>query len=92
MVDNSRVRGYQGVGLADFRLWSYEAIERWYTLVYFVLAFLTWRSRESGQSLSQVIHQHRMAHARAVLVSACEAVRETGDLDGVLLRYIGQAA
>ena len=80
------------LGLADFRLWSYEAIERWYTLVYFVLAFLTWRSRESGQSLSQVIHQHRMAHARAVLVSACEAVRETGDLDGVLPRYIGQAA
>ncbi len=80
------------LGLADFRMWSYQAIERWYTLVYFVLAFLSWRSRQSGHSLSQVLHQHRSAHARAVLVSACEAVRETGDLDGVLPRYIGQAA
>ncbi len=31
-------------GRADFRLWSYDAIERWYTLVYLVLAFLTWRA------------------------------------------------
>ncbi len=47
------------LGLADFRMWSYQAIERWYTLVYFVLAFLSWRSRQSGHSLSQVLHQHR---------------------------------
>ncbi len=80
------------LGLSDFRLWSYEAIERWYTLVYLVLAFLTWRSCESGQSLSVVLHQHRMAHARAVLVSACEAVMETADVDAVLPRYIEQAA
>ena len=60
-----------------FRMWSYEAMERWYTLVYLVLAFLSWRSRASGESLSGVLHQHRMAHARWVLVSACEAVRET---------------
>lgn len=80
------------LGLADFRMWRYEAIERWYTLVYLVLAFLTWRSRVSGQSLSQVMHDHRRAHARAVLVSACEAVRETGELAGVLPRYIGHAA
>lgn len=80
------------LGLSDFRLWHYEAIERWYTLVYLVLAFLTWRSRQSGQSLSEVLHQHRMAHARAVLVSACEAVQQTADLDAVLPRYIEQAA
>lgn len=80
------------LGLSDFRLWSYEAIERWYTLVYLVLAFLSWRSRLSGQSLSQVQHEHRMAHARSVLVSACETVWETGDLEGVLPRYLGQAA
>jgi len=80
------------LGLSDFRMWSYEAIERWYTLVYLVLAFLSWRSRASGQTLSEVMHAHRMAHARLVLISACELVRETGDLDGVLPRYIGQAA
>jgi hypothetical protein len=76
------------LGLADFRLWRYQAIERWYTLVYFVLAFLTWRSRVSGQSLSQVLHQHRREHARALLVSACEAVLETAELEAVLPRYI----
>jgi hypothetical protein len=80
------------LGLSDFRMWRYEAIERWYTLVYLVLAFLSWRSRASGQSLSQVLHQHRMVHARAVLVSACEAVLETADLDAILPRYIEQAA
>ncbi len=76
------------LGLADFRLWRYEAIERWYTLVYLVLAFLTWRGRQSGQSLSQVLHQHRSEHARALLVSACEAVMETAELEAVLRRYI----
>ena len=80
------------LGLSDFRMWSYEGIERWYTLVYLVLAFLTWCSRQGGQSLSVVLHEHRRVQARAVLVSACETVWETGDLEGVLPRYIGQAA
>lgn len=80
------------LGLADFRVWSYQAIERWYTLVYLVLAFLSWRARQRGQPLSQVLHEHRREHARAVLVSACEAVMETAALEAVLPRYLGQAA
>jgi hypothetical protein len=36
------------LGLADFRLQSYEAIEKWYAVVYFVLAYLYWQRYESS--------------------------------------------
>jgi DDE superfamily endonuclease len=34
------------LGLGDFRLQSYEAIEKWYAVVYLVLVFLYWHSYE----------------------------------------------
>jgi hypothetical protein len=51
----------QELGLADFRLQSYEAIAKWYAVVYLVLVYLYWRSYEAGAqhgrttSLSEVL-------------------------------------
>ena len=63
----------QALGLGDFRLHAFEAIEKWYAVVHLVLTFLQWRlyhAQARGQplrSVADVIRQHRAEHARAVL-------------------------
>ena len=83
------------LGLADFRLQSYEAIEKWYAVVYFVLAYLYWQRYESSASppqatsLSEVVQGIRRRHQREVLQSACEEVARGTPIAEVLQRYLG---
>lgn len=83
------------LGLADFRLQSYEAIEKWYAVVYFVLAYLYWKRYEDAEtpshapSLSEVIEGIRQQHQREVLQSACEEVARGTPLEEVLQKYLG---
>jgi hypothetical protein len=83
----------QPLGLGDFRVQAYEAIEKWYTVLHLVLTFLQWRLHEAweqGQplrSLADVIHQHRAEHARDMLIAACEEAIQTGDVESVLRRF-----
>jgi hypothetical protein len=87
----------QELGLADFRLQSYEAIEKWYAVVYLVLVYLYWRSyEESAQRgrttrLSEVLTGIRQDHQRAVLRAACEEVAAGAPVETVLERYLGGA-
>jgi hypothetical protein len=82
------------LGLADYRLQSYEAIEKWYTVVYLVLVYLYWRRYEEHQpggkpaSLSEVMTRIRHAHQRDVLRSACEEAARGTPLEQVLKRYL----
>jgi hypothetical protein len=68
------------LGLGDFRMQSYEAIERWYAVVYLTLTFLYWagyqnRDEHGGTTnLSEVIQRIRHDHQREVL----EAVWKEG--------------
>jgi hypothetical protein len=83
------------LGLGDFRLQSYEAIERWYAVVYLVLVYLYWRSYESRDarghtpSLSEVMAEIRRDHQREVLRAACEEVAAGAAVEAVLERYVG---
>jgi hypothetical protein len=92
-VDNFYVK--QHLGLADFRVQSYEATEKWFAVVFVALAFLQWRlnhaaSEERWRSLADVVRQHRYEHARTLLETACqEAVRLTDYLP-VLQRFLCQ--
>lgn len=85
----------QRLGLADFRMQSVEATERWYAVVYLTLVFLTWYGYETTtegsprRSLSEGIQQLRQEHASAVLRAACEEVLRTHDVAAVLHRYVG---
>jgi hypothetical protein len=85
------------LGLGDFRMQAYEAIDKWYAVLHLVLTFLQWRlyqAREQGQSLSSladVIRQHRAEHARDVLVSACQQAIESGGIEAVLQRFVADA-
>jgi hypothetical protein len=85
----------QELGLGDFRVQAYEAMARWYAVVYLVLTFLTWRLYEgqrqgaTWRSLAEVLAEVRAWHARDLLQTACEEVLATGDVEAVLRRYVG---
>ena len=61
-----------------FRLRSYEAINKWYAVVFLVFVYWYWHSYESKDShskttsLSEVLARLRHEHQRAVLRAACE--------------------
>jgi hypothetical protein len=84
----------QPLGLGDFRMQAYEAIEKWYAVLHLVLTFLQWRLYEAwaqGQplhSLADVIRQHRTEHARDTLISACREAIRMGAIEPVLQRFI----
>jgi hypothetical protein len=85
------------LGLGDFRLQSYEAIERWYAVVYLVLVYLYWRRYEEREahghtpSLSEVMAGIRQDHQREVLRAACQEVAAGAPVEAVLERYLGRA-
>jgi len=86
------------LGLGDYRLQSYEAIAKWYSVVYLVLAYLYWRKyeheREHGgtTSLSAILQATRREHQEACLRQACTEVAEGASLEDVLTRYLGPKA
>ena len=81
------------LGLGDFRLQSYEAIAKWYAVVYLVLTYLYWQQYETGPqantSLSEVLARIRQDHQREVLRAACEEVAGGASVDEVVDRYVG---
>jgi DDE superfamily endonuclease len=86
------------LGLGDYRLQSYEAIAKWYSVVYLVLAYLYWRKyeheREHGgiTSLSAILQATRREHQEACLRQACTEVAAGVPLEDVLARYLGPPA
>ena len=84
----------QCLGLGDFRVQSYEAMLRWYAVVYLVLTFLQWRQYESHKSptpcrsVAEVIRGHREEHAIRLLTHACEEAIRTGSVAGVIKRFV----
>jgi len=80
------------LGLADFRVQSYEAVDK-----YLVVVLLTWayverrfEQERSAQikTYGDLIRRHRDEHAVAWLTGALEMMRETGDMQAVLQRYL----
>jgi hypothetical protein len=78
------------LGLGDFRLRSFEAIEKYHVTCWLALAFLEWRVAthpERFKTPADVIRQERLSHARQTLRAACEMAIQTGDLDQVMDRF-----
>jgi hypothetical protein len=80
------------LGLGDFRVRPYEAVDKWVAVVHLALAHAPWRwLRERSaeiQNLAEVIRWHRDEHTRDWLIGACQEVLATGDLDAVLARFL----
>lgn len=90
-VDNFYLK--QSLGLGDFRVQSYEAVEKWYAIVFLALTYLQWRlnhpeDTEHFNVLADVIRTHRHEHARQLLTAACELAVELGQTQPVLNRFI----
>jgi Transposase DDE domain len=90
-VDNFYVK--QHVGLADFRVQSYEATEKWFAVVFLALVFLQWRlnhahPKEAWQSLADVVRHHRYEHARTLLEKACQEAAKLSDYLPVVRRFL----
>jgi hypothetical protein len=78
------------LGLGDFRLRSFEAIEKYHITCWLALAFLEWRVAthpERFKTPADVIRQERLDHARQTLRAACDMAIRTGDLDQVMDRF-----
>ena len=92
-VDNFYVK--QHLGLADFRVQSYEATEKWFAVVFLALVFLQWRvnhapAEEHVRSVADVVRQHRFEHARTLLETACQEAAKLTDYLPVFKRFLCQ--
>jgi len=92
-VDNFYVK--QHLGLADFRVQSYEATEKWFAVVFLALVFLQWRvnhapAEERLRSVADVVRQHRFEHARTLLETACQEAAKLTDYLPVFKRFLCQ--
>ena len=90
-MDNFYVK--QHLGLADFRVQSYEATEKWFAIVFLALVFLQWRlnhahAKEPWHALADVVRQHRYEHARTLLETACQEAAKLSDYLPVLKRFL----
>jgi hypothetical protein len=92
-VDNFYVK--QHLGLADFRVQSYEATEKWFAIVFLAFVFLQWRfnhahAKEPWHALADVVRQHRYEHACTLLETACQEAAKVRDYRPVLQRFLCQ--
>ncbi|NEP84520.1 MAG: transposase [Okeania sp. SIO3B3] len=83
----------QALGLGDFRVQSYEAVEKWYAIVFLPLTYLQWRLQqpepaERFHNLADGVRTHRLEHARHLLTTACEQAVQLGQVEPVLKRFI----
>jgi hypothetical protein len=80
------------LGLADFRVRSYEAVERYVVAVHLAWAYVEERfARERSAQIrcyGDVMRRHRDDHAAAWLRAAVEQGIRTGDIEAVLNRFL----
>jgi hypothetical protein len=92
-VDNFYLK--RQVGLADFRVQSYEAVEKWCAVVQLAWAYVEWRfAQERSAQIrcpADLIRRHRDEHTRDWLTGALQMVLDTGSIDAVLERFLPAA-
>lgn len=80
------------LGLADFRVQSYEAVDKYMVVVHLAWAYVEQRFalERSAQvkTYGDTIRQHRDEHAIVWLTEAIEMAIETGDTNLVLQRFL----
>jgi hypothetical protein len=80
------------LGLADFRVQSYTAVDKYMVVVHLAWAYVERRFEEERsaqiKTYGDIIRQHRDEHAINWLKAAIEMAIETGDTDLVLTRFL----
>ncbi|MBO0800263.1 MAG: transposase [Blastocatellia bacterium] len=82
------------LGLADFRLWCYEAVDKYVVAVHLAWAYLERRYVEEGgtqiKTYGDLIRRHREEHAESLLKAAVGMALEGATLDQVLQRFLSR--
>jgi hypothetical protein len=80
------------IGLQDFRVRSYEAVDKYVVVVHLAWAYVEQRFAQERsvqiKTCGDVIRQHRDEHAIVWLKGAIQMAIETGDADRVLQRFL----
>ncbi|MCC7161446.1 MAG: transposase [Anaerolineae bacterium] len=80
------------LGLGDFRMRPYEAVDKWVAVVHLALVYAQWRLLHERsprlQCVADVIRQHRDEHLCDWLSGACQETLNSGDLNAVLQRFL----
>ncbi len=80
------------LGLGDFRVRSYEAVDKWVAVVHAALVYAQWRLLHERSarlhSVADVIRRHRDEHTCDWLRGACQEALATGDLNAVLRQFL----
>jgi hypothetical protein len=80
------------LGLADFRVQSYEAVDKYMVVVHLAWAYVEQRfaQERSAQvkTYGDLIRRHRDEHAVTWLTAAIQMAVETGDTQAVLKRFL----
>jgi hypothetical protein len=80
------------LGLADFRVRSYEAVDRYMVVVHLAWGYIERRfiQERSAQvkCYGDIIRRHQEEHARAWLTGALQMALETGAIEPVLQRFL----
>ena len=84
------------LGLADFRVRSFEAVDRYVVVVHLAWAYVERRYAEERsaqlRSYGDLIRRHREEHAAAWLSAALQEAVATGAVEPVLRRFLRQPA
>ena len=87
-VDNLYLKN--ALGLGDFRLQSFEAIEKWFAIVVLAINYLQYRmalaysSTPSKATLADFIRQHRLEHFQSLLQSVLQTVAPSQQIETCL--------
>jgi hypothetical protein len=80
------------LGLADFRVRSHEAVDRYVVVVHLAWAYVEQRfARERSAQVrcyGDVIRRHREEHAEAWLRAALEQAVQTGSVEAVVNQFL----
>jgi hypothetical protein len=84
------------LGLADFRVRSFEAVDRYVVVVHLAWAYVERRYAQEGSAqvrcYGDLIRRHREEHAEAWLTAALQEALTTGEVEPVLRRFLRQPA
>ena len=80
------------LGLADFRVRSYEAVDKYMVVVHLAWGYIERRFIQEraakGKCYGDIIRRHQEEHAREWLHGALQMVLETGAIEPVLQRFL----
>jgi hypothetical protein len=91
-VDNFYLK--EALGLGDFRLQSFEAIERWFAMVILAMNYLQYEQtliflqNQKLLNLAEIIRQHRLGHFQGLLRTVINEVLRTGKTEEVIQHFM----